>query len=293
MPFETLTPEFCYMNYSDNQVYSIQDTVTITTDFLNSSYMWDNYSGEDKLATIPSFSGTKEHLVEFGRDRIVSVIKLLNMNFASFTVELREGASTWVEVINETGYTDNNLHYYDPPDPGYLLVTQDGDFILTTSGLVQTTSSKYNAMRLRITALQAGETSAKIGECYVGARAFKNSVGKVLDFQERQIDFRRNIMSSWSGKAFATRSLSTYGANILFRVTDFDEYSFLEDLTVRGGDYTFFPTGGDAGGELSPAFSKNDIYLVQSDSDWNATPWGMNADQRISISILETEYVNT
>lgn len=291
MGFETLTPEFCYMNYSDNDVYGVQNTVTITSDFTNPEYMYDNTS--EKQATINAFSGTKTHEVLFGQERTVTSLKLLNMNFKAFTLQLREGAGTWITVYTATNFTDDNLHFYQAPGEGYLLVTDTGDYLETTFGLLLTTSMRYEGFRLTVTELQSGEGTAKIGECYVGARAFKNSVGRVLDFREKRIDFRRNVISSWAGKAYSTRSIATYGAEIMFRVTDYEEYRFLEDLAVLGGDYTFFPTAGEGGSEISPSFSKNDIYLVQSDSDWSATPWGMNALQRINISILETEYVNT
>jgi len=80
---------------------------------------------------------------------------------------------------------------------------------------------------------------------------------------------------------------------MLMRVTDYEEYRFLEDFSKLGGLYTFFPTGNDAGAEVSPAFTYNDIWLVQSDADWRAIPWGMNAKQQISTRLMESAYVPT
>lgn len=295
MGFKTLQPEFAYMNYLDNAVYSIQSTVTITSNFSNESYLYDNDSSKQAEVTTPSYPEVVE--VDFGQLRTMSLVKLLNHNLEDFLIEVFDG-NDWSTYTDDAGvqasfstYTNDYYSGYRSPGEGSLLVTHAGDFLLTTSGILGVdTNAKFSKIRLTINSTQDG-SEPKIGEFYAGARAVKFDIGKVLDFDETAVDFRRNVLSSWRGKAFSTRSVGTYGAQMIFRVTDYDEYTFLETFTKDGGLYTFFPTSTLYGETISPSFSHNDIYLVQSVSDWRAKPWGLSAKQQITIKLLESDYV--
>lgn len=294
MTFKTLQPEFAYMNYGDNAVYGSQATVTITSNFDDESKLYDNESDEQADIASPSYPEVIEF--DFGTLRTVSLIKLLNTNFKSFKIEVYDG-SVWSTYVGDDGvqadfsnYSKSYYSSYKTPGEGYLLVTDAGDFLETTSGKLLVSSTRYSKARITVNSTQDSSTP-KLGEFYVGARAMRLTIGKALDFEEMAIDFRKNTMSSYQGKAFTTRSLTTYGANIRFRVTDFEEYRFLEDLTKLGGLYTFFPTGTEYGLDISPSFDTSDIILVQSDSDWRARPWGVSAQQQINIKILESAYV--
>ena len=295
MGFKTLQPEFAYMNYLDNAVYSIQSTVTITSNFSNESYLYDNDSSKQAEITSPSYPEVME--VDFGQLRTMSLVKLLNHNLEDFLIEVYDG-SAWSTFTDDTGvqasfssYTNDYYSGYESPGEGFLLVTDTGDFLSTTSGLLEVdTNEKYSKIRITINSTQSG-ANPKIGEFYAGARAMRPDIGKVLDFNENSPDFRRNVLHSWRGKAFSTRSVPTFGANLVFRVTDYAEYKFLETFTKDGGLYTFFPTGTLYGESISPSFSFNDIYLVQSVADWRAIPWGLSAKQQITTKILESDYV--
>lgn len=294
----TLTPEFCYLNYCDYYVFG----TTITSDFgtgTNEERELHNYDSSETHVTsgfgtdVTRVGTPAEHLVVFDEAKTVTSIKILNHNLEDFTVELYEDGVGYTTVIDTTTCSTSYYNYYESAGSGYLLVTSDGDYLLTTSGLLGVSATQYTRVRLRAYTTQAANQEKYIGELYVGARAFKLSTGKVMPYEASFVDNKLSKTYDYNGAGYVARGTSQFQGALTFSNCSFEEYSFLKDFAKEGGLYTFFPTGTDIGYEMSSEFAYNDIELVTCTTPWKASPWRTGGNELVTVGFMETKYVDS
>ena len=293
----TLTPEFCYINYCNYDVFGVTPSTSNFAATVALARALHNHNSETTnstsgLGTDVTRAGTPaEHTLTFDEAKVVTSIKLLNHNFKNFTVELFINGDTWTTVIDETAYTKNYYNFYQAAGSGYLLITAAGDFLLTSSGLLAVTGSTYTQVRLKVYSTQTANQEKYIGELYIGARAFKLSTGRLLEYKTRSVDPYKFINNDYNGSGYISRSAPNDITSLSFINTSLEEYLFLKDFSKLGGLYNFFPTGTEIGYELSTEFAFNNVSLVTCISDWDVSPWGRRKFEQIDIEFMRSKYV--
>jgi hypothetical protein len=288
-----IQPEFCAINYLDENINpDVSTTVTAGTGVGSTDLLWDYRSDATLISSGSSDGNAFEITVDLGSDQYVDTIKLLGINFGEFTVSIKtESAGTYTTMATETTYRDSGYHLYMPNTPSdTFLMSEDGDYLFSEGGdplVAETFLTRY--VKVACTDTQFPDAEKEIGELYVGYRVFQNATGTCQDLQETHFDDLRDTQTTSRGKALVSRGEGAFGTTLKYRGLSSAEFIAAKAITKSGGNFTFFPTGGQYAQDMSPTFDYADIYLVTSTEDFTNNPWGMgNSTDAVSITVKET-----
>ena len=288
-----LQPEFCSTNYIDaNLNPTATIAVTSGTGLGSTTALWD-YATDAVYTSSGSADATAfEITIDLGSDQYADTIKLLGINFSSFTIKIKDAASSvYSDLCTESMFEENGYHVNlgGSPQDTFLLSEENAYLLSELGDILIDEYLLIRYIKINCTHTQMTNAEKSIGEIYIGKRVFKPVKNSCQEFNESYPDDLRNIQINSLGKAFLNRGPGCFLANLKFRGLSVTEFRALRDIIKYGGNYTFFPTGGHYGSALSPAFDVKDIYLVTSIEDYNNNPWGSsNSTDTLSISVRET-----
>ena len=289
-----LQPEFCSTNYIDaNLNPTATITVTSGTGLGSTTALWD-YATDAVYTSSGSADATAfEITIDLQDYQYVDVIKLLNMNFKTFTISAYiDSLSMYIPLVIQNTYPHNSFHLHlNIYPPGSYLVNSDNEYYYLNGAPIVAETLQIKLIKINCTHTQVANSEKSIGEIFIGQRIFKNSTNSCNSFEESYPDDYRNVQTNSLGKAFVYRGPGSFAADLSFRGLSATEFRALKGIITNGGNYTFFPTGGHFGAYLSPTFDFADIYLVTSIEDYKNNPWG-SSNSTDTLSILVRETVN-
>lgn len=296
-------PEFGESNFIDlnvNTNFTISLTPTLSWAQLDKKLLYDHRS-DRLLYTLGADddSTTVTIKIDFQENIYLGLVKILNTNLKSGTIEISEDDVTYTTLKTITDNTLSSIHFnISTTFPGSVfedeyLLTEDGEYLLTEDGerILLDGNNRGRYLKITITETQDANDEKHLGELYVGRQAMRLEQGRVLDYNDSFRDVRKSVLFGSDNYLYSVHRNSVNNISMIYKTTNVSEINFLKDIVRNGGIFEFFPTGGDFGSDLDADLSINDIYLITATGFWNKKPWGRSAEGIVSLTFGETRAI--